>query len=254
MDSGHCSSWKPADFLQNQRIETNKVANNPLNSSKPTINRPDSSQCSSSKPSTMPHQSTLNDVINLAGDPPTHHGDDPVSHFTPSQGEPNTMESNMGQSLITDCSYAMVTNTEGPWMTMTHKKNKANSSGLRGAKKEKLCQVYVGNIECNEEDNEDRIIHNLKKHASSRGVRIVHARVIYNKYNDYVVSCKVSVTASDRETILARDFWPSDIRCRDWEREKNAQHSTDNYARYDENTETLSRTICNDKSGSEETW
>ena len=117
---------------------------------------------------------------------------------------------------------------------------------LRAARKEPLSQIYVGNIEISEEDNEDTIINNIRSYCNNEHVRIVHAKVMYNRYNDYVVSCKIAVNAQAKERILSQGFWPSDVKCREWKKGIAHQPTATRSVVYDNLTDTLIRTVQNE--------
>ena len=114
---------------------------------------------------------------------------------------------------------------------------------LKGATKEILTGIYVGNIETSENDTDETIVNKVRNHCMVHKVRVVRINVIYNRYNDYVVSCKISVPMSDKQKILSDGFWPSQIRCREWQR--RVTHDNNHFVKYDDETSTLSRTVRN---------
>jgi len=117
---------------------------------------------------------------------------------------------------------------------------------LKGASREKLTMMYVQNIEISDDDNEDTIISNIRQHCLAKGVKIVRAYVIYNRYNDYIVGCKLSVVVSQKHPLTADDFWPCNIRCREWQKGGNyGDRNNNRITSFDNDTNTLSRTMPN---------
>ena len=125
---------------------------------------------------------------------------------------------------------------------------------LKGASHERLCTLYVRNIEITDDDNDESIVNNVRRYCQSKGIKTVRANVIYNRYNDYVVGCKVSIAASQKQKLLAVGFWPHDITCREWQKSASTNVRRD-VTSYDKDTNTLSRTVAtnvsndNDRSG-----
>ena len=73
-------------------------------------------------------------------------------------------------------------------------------------------------VNADEEDTD--VVKTVRSHAVRKGVRIIHAKVIRNRYCDDVVGCKLLVPKSQVSNLLEDDFWPDNIECRYWLREK----------------------------------
>ena len=115
---------------------------------------------------------------------------------------------------------------------------------LKGASQEQLSALYVRNIEISDDDTDESIVDNVRRYCQTKGVKALRANVIYNRYNDYVVGCKVSVVNSQKHKLLADNFWPNNITCREWNK-SGAVNSRRDVTSYDKDTDTLSRTVTN---------
>ena len=89
---------------------------------------------------------------------------------------------------------------------------------LRGAatSREPLSLVYVRNIEIDDDDNDDSITKGVRGYCHDKGVRVVRVRIIYNRFNDYIVGCKLAVPASHKDKVTATGFWPEGVISREW--------------------------------------
>ena len=120
---------------------------------------------------------------------------------------------------------------------------------LRGANKEPLTWVYARNIEISDDDNDETIADSVRGYCRTNGVKVARVHVIYNRYNDYIVGCKISVSNSHKHKVLSDAFWPSQIKCREWHQDSPSGNENSRRAvtRYEENTNTVSRTVHYDK-------
>ena len=76
--------------------------------------------------------------------------------------------------------------------------------------------VYARNIEISDDDNDETIADSVRGYCRTNGVKVARVHVIYNRYNDYIVGCKISVSNSHKHKVLSDAFWPSQIKCREW--------------------------------------
>ena len=147
--------------------------------------------------------------------------------MTPAIEEPTSSDTKGTSSIASvmvqpHLQYAEVASLPGPWLQQRPKRRShyrdewdrypggntttpgakhdtpRTNSMLKGAAKEKLATVYVRNIEITDDDNDETISNNVRGHCLVKGVKIVRTHVIYNRYNDYIVGCKLTVIASQQ--------------------------------------------------------
>ena len=134
---------------------------------------------------------------------------------------------------------------------------KQNGS-LRGVKHEQGDRLYLRNISITRDDEENDIISKIRIYAANRGIRIMSANVVCNRFVEDVVGCKITVPASQSEEVLITGFWPEDIECRHWKTRTSFNKSGDGNARnyrnhrdgYGSHSEHDDR-YCNDNSYSD---
>jgi hypothetical protein len=127
-------------------------------------------------------------------------------------------------------------------------KNKFGNTRLKGANHETMSLVYVRNFEITDEDNDETIAESVKGYCRDKGVKVMRVHVVFNRYNDYIVGCKLSVANAQKHKLISDNFWPSHIQCREWRQDvtTNTKYSRDVKTMYNENTKTISRTVCTD--------
>lgn len=154
-------------------------------------------------------------------------------HSTPrSSQQAPPADSNSGPSSRP--SFCDVINTDAPWSTQAPRRrqrddqvgrnnnntNQMNTS-LTGQKIVKSAELYVQNIAKYEKDSLKDIADRVRRYCRNKGVRVVNARVISNKYCDDVVGCKISVPINQVDTVLGNHIWPDDVTCRRWRKDRN---------------------------------
>ena len=117
--------------------------------------------------------------------------------------------------------------TSSPWPEDSKdwtlvKSGKSHHSGMSGKKLELCgdrplsgqrpvkCKVlYVRKIHCSEEQTDDNIIQQVKLYTKEKGVHVVAARVVKNRFADDIEKgCRVTVPQDDAVKLLDVRFWP----------------------------------------------
>ena len=159
---------------------------------------------------------------------------------------------------VTSPSYSDVAATAGPWLEQRSRPRRrrrptdsnntstshgvsshSNSGALSGQKPGKSVMLYVQNVRMNDSDSEDDVVNKVKRHAKSKGANILSGHVVYNKFCDNIVGCKINIPASQETAVLRADFWPQDITCMPWQRQMRPGPSTETIY----NGDSLTRTV-----------
>ncbi len=90
--------------------------------------------------------------------------------------------------------------------TATYAKPTQNNSRLSGAYLEPLSHVYVCNTKIKDNDNDETITSMIRGYCCDNGVKVVRVRVIYNRYNEYIVGCKLSVATSQKGKLISEGY------------------------------------------------
>ncbi len=95
-----------------------------------------------------------------------------------------------------------------------HKKNR--SSGLKGVthKQEQCVEFYVQNIHRNSDDIDKDIQKEVHDYAETKGLNILSAFIIHNKFWSDLIECKIRVPIAQKDNALDRNTLPVDIKCR----------------------------------------
>ena len=105
------------------------------------------------------------------------------------------------------------------------------SNKLKGVKFEKTVQVYIRNIMKESGVSNESIENDVKAHGKSKGLTIMFARVVGNKYRDDVVGCLIRIPENQMDNALNESIWPDQIQPRLWdsrERSKGLQQQETN--------------------------
>ena len=89
-------------------------------------------------------------------------------------------------------------------------------SELRGIKFERCTDLYVENIECKDNDDNEGILSKVKKYAQSKGIRIVNGWVKRNRHRSDMVGCKIWLPESQVNRAMNCNSWPPEVICRQW--------------------------------------
>ena len=111
-------------------------------------------------------------------------------------------------------------NKKTPSQSQLPNKIGAHVSKLKGRTPGRTAQLYVQNIEIEPDWYEEDIIEEVKQHASNQGVHVTNASVVYNKYDEDLVGCRITVPDIDKSRVVGENFWPKPIKCRVWEKNK----------------------------------
>ena len=87
---------------------------------------------------------------------------------------------------------------------------------LVGQKPVKSTKLYVRNIRKEETQSDDEISKMVKAHVWSKGVRIMAAKIIHNRFDDNTVGCKITVPELEEDNVSRNSFWPDEVECRSW--------------------------------------
>jgi hypothetical protein len=90
--------------------------------------------------------------------------------------------------------------------TVTQAKPTQNNSRLPGAYLEPLSHVYVCNTNTKDNDNDETITRMISGYCCDNGVKVVRVRVIYDRYNEYIVGCKLSVPTSQKGKLISEGY------------------------------------------------
>ncbi len=82
---------------------------------------------------------------------------------------------------------------------------------LRGAKQEKVIQMYVKNIEREENENETDIEKKVKTYAGKGGVKVMNVHVVKNYFDDHIVGCKIKIPEGQKSVVENNAFWPKEF-------------------------------------------
>ena len=203
----------------------------------------------------------LNDSINrgdieLGVAPPT------ISHNTSTDDsitEDSQGESPSGVDPNPTPSYSSAASTEGPWQIKPSQRQRReyrrrskssqdpqrHNTALRGSKPQKTVNLYLQNVTMSDSDTETTITDSVKGYGTENGVNILSVYVIYNRYCDNIVGCKLSVPESQKDNIMADGFWPTDIICREWQKHRPRESLRTNSNTVTKHTDdgSLSRTV-----------
>lgn len=95
------------------------------------------------------------------------------------------------------------------------------SSVLRGVKHEKTMVIYVSNIARDVSESDDMVKSRVRKYVKKKSTaRIISVQVVRNRYSEDTVGCKLTIPISVQEILLAPGFWPEDVKCREWSRNR----------------------------------
>ena len=162
--------------------------------------------------------------------------------------------------------YTEAASMEGPWQQVTRQRDRKSryrdardkyadnakhtsdtqhrrGLKLRGAQREPTTQVYVRNIEISDNDNDETISHGIRNYCSEGDVKVMRVHVVYNKYNDYVVGCRLTVPMSNKERIIRDTFWPTNVVCREWRHQAPPRDKQEPSKSIYSNDDTVSRSV-----------
>lgn len=90
--------------------------------------------------------------------------------------------------------------------------------------------IYVKNIARDEDETDDAVKDRVRKHVKRKHpIRITSILVVHNRYCEDTVGCKVSISISMQEVLMAPVFWPEDVECREWSRWRPRDNQRGNY-------------------------
>ena len=128
---------------------------------------------------------------------------------------------NKGSSVRNGVTFAKVVTRSG-WKTATTKKRKYDKVSpkaafpLKGIAATVNRDVYMQGLCVGECESKDDIIESVRSYCMENGVTPIFIRIIPVKYDCTRTGCRVTVVEEDFERVLMNDFWPENIRVREW--------------------------------------
>ena len=97
---------------------------------------------------------------------------------------------------------------------------------LSGIRKETSVDVYVQNIRRKRGESLKDLADKVRIYCQKKGIRVMQARTIANKYYENTVGVKLSIPLRQYDDVIGTRMWPDDVICRKWEN-KNQGSGTD---------------------------
>ena len=101
--------------------------------------------------------------------------------------------------------------------------NRVQNNSLRGIRPEQSVELYVQNIARGDDESDKSIADKVRKYCKDKGVRVMAARVISNRFCDDMVGCRITVPARQVDDALGSRMWPEDVVCRRWRKARPAE-------------------------------
>ena len=95
--------------------------------------------------------------------------------------------------------------------------NSNQNTSLIGIEHEESVELYVFNIKRKATETLKDIAVKVRKHCVSKGIRVMGARTITNRFCQDSVGCRITVPIKQKSQVLSDDMWPQSIACRKWE-------------------------------------
>ena len=105
-----------------------------------------------------------------------------------------------------------------------------SDTSLTGITQEESVDIYVQHIKRKVGDTLKDISDKVRKYCQSKGVRVMNARTITNKFCEDSVGCRITVPLRQKDKVFNGGIWPPNIVCRPWERSGRQQNRPDNRA------------------------
>jgi hypothetical protein len=177
-------------------------------------------------------------------------------HYTTQQATLSAGENSHDMSRQTSDyrsrSFSEVASAHGPWATVDSRRNRNKKSTpqqssnigrepyLRGVKREASSFIYIQGIYVGVEDTESDVKAEVRKYATTKGLRVMAIHIITNKYCEDVVGCKLAIPESQVETALSSDFWPVDMNFRRWKHKSSRNGHTNQREDFSEHSDQTS--------------
>ncbi len=91
---------------------------------------------------------------------------------------------------------------------------------LKGFKPERKWILYLKNILKPDDVTEDELSSLITKYCKLKGIDVISAQIIYNRFSNTSVGCKITVPQSQASKAKEEVTWPDHIECRDWKKAK----------------------------------
>lgn len=122
--------------------------------------------------------------------------------------------------------YSDTASSPGPWNTISRNKpkkemntqrlNSEQNTLLTGIKPEKSAVLYVENIRKYQGDTLKLLAERVRNHCRLKGVRVMNARIITNRFCEDTVGCKITVPIRQVDDVIGTRAWPDEVNCRRW--------------------------------------
>ncbi len=89
---------------------------------------------------------------------------------------------------------------------------------LKGFKTERKWVLYLKNIHKPEDMSEEDLLQLIATFCKSKGINILNSQIIYNRFSEESVGCKIVVLKSQARKAKEEVVWPAHIECRDWKK------------------------------------
>ena len=93
-------------------------------------------------------------------------------------------------------------------------------SGLVGARREKSTTLYLANVYRGKMSDEE-VRQAVRDYADMVKIRVMNIEIVFNRYCQDVVGCRIKVPISCVESAMDEDTWPDEIKCRKWENKRH---------------------------------
>lgn len=161
-----------------------------------------------------------------------------TQHGNTSQDAPHAQEgSDSGRAHVTSgasSNQAQRPSTNDQFTEVTPRRNRnrspqSNNKILRGRKIEEAEELYVQNIAIEQGESLKDVADMVRAHCVKKGIRIMSARTITNKFCRDVVGCRITIPVRQTDDALGIRIWPDGMSCRRWR--KSARNNENNESR-----------------------
>ena len=105
--------------------------------------------------------------------------------------------------------------------------SESHDRSLRGRKMEPSVELYLQNIARKDQESVKCVADRVRAYCRKKGLRVMSARVIANKFCDDVVGCRITVPIRQTDDALGTRMWPDEVTCRRWRKFKPRDRQTD---------------------------
>ncbi len=66
--------------------------------------------------------------------------------------------------------------------------------------------------------SEDDLLNLIAQFCKSKGLNVLNSQIIYNRFSDVSVGCKIVIPKGEARKAKDEIKWPAHIECRDWKK------------------------------------